>query len=282
MPSTVPLNRPSSSMTFMALAMLTGLLTGLLIVGCGGSGGHDASTEPAAPVVPPAAPPTETASAPPSTPLGTSAVMGTVSFAGTAPRLKPIAMDADPGCAAKHDGPAPAEALVLGDGQTLGNVFVQVANPPDGTFPAPTEPATVDQKGCLYVPHVLGVMAGQTLVFHNSDGLLHNVHGLPKTNREFNMGMPPTVTEATASLAHPEPVFPVKCDVHPWMRLFVAVMSHPFFAVTDSTGAFRIEGLPAGQYEIEAWHERLGTQKGSVTVEEGGAGTVDFSFSVPS
>lgn len=213
---------------------------------------------------------------------GDAGVSGTASFAGNVPNLPPVQMDADPQCASKHDGAVPAMALVLGDGNTMANVFVKVTNPPAGDWSAPSQPAVIDQEGCRYHPHVMGMLVGQELVFINSDGLLHNVHGLPKANRDFNLGMPATVKTAKAGkLNTPEPAFEVKCDVHPWMQSYVAVMEHPFFAVTDEDGSFEIAGLPAGDYEVEAWHEKLGTRTGSVSVAAGETGTVDFSFDVP-
>ena len=266
-------------MTALAIAIL-------LNWACGGSSDTDGeakSTAPAAEAPAAEAPAAEAPVAEASAaPAGSSAVAGKVVFDGKAPRLRPIAMNADPGCASKHEGPVAVETLVLGEGQSLGNVFVQVKNAPAGTYPPPVEPAVVDQRGCLYNPRVLGVQAGQTLQFRNSDGLLHNVHGLPKENREFNIGMPPTVTETETKFNKPEPVFRVKCDVHPWMLSYVAVMTHPYFAVTDTSGEFRIEGLPAGTWEIEAWHERLGTHTASVTVADDETGTANFAFTVPS
>jgi plastocyanin len=213
---------------------------------------------------------------------GSATISGTVSFAGTAPALRPVTMDADPQCAQKHDSPVPNQVLWLGDGNTMGNVFVQVKSGlAEKQWPAPSEPGVIDQDGCIYTPHVMGVMAGQPLVFLNSDDLLHNVHGLPKANREFNLGMPATVKRTEVALGTPEPVFPVKCDVHPWMQAYVAVMAHPYFDSTADDGRFEIRNLPAGTYEIEAWHERLGTQTATVTVEDGGSATSDFTFTTP-
>jgi plastocyanin len=211
-------------------------------------------------------------------------VTGTIKYDGVVPKpgtgpFKAIAMDADPDCNAKHSEPVPRGILVLGDGNTLGNVFVQVKNAPAGGS-APSEAAVINQIGCVYEPHVLGLMAGQPLKFKNSDGLMHNVHGLPEENRQFNIGMPPTVKEREVSLNKPEPLFKVKCDVHPWMNSYVAVMSHPYFAVTGEDGKFSIDDLPDGTYEIEAWHEVLKVRTQSVTVS-GGAATVDFSFKPP-
>ena len=208
-------------------------------------------------------------------------VSGTVTYDDKVPKLKPISMDADPTCAAKHDGPVPSEVLVLGADNALANVFVQVTNPPAGDHPAPSKPVLIEQNGCVYQPHVLGVMAGQPLVFKNEDGVLHNVHGLPKVNREFNLGMPPTLKEKETTFTKPEELFPVRCDVHPWMQAYVAVMSHPFFTVTGKDGKFSIDGLPDGTYTLNAWHEKLGTRTTKITISGGKAEPVHFSFKIP-
>jgi plastocyanin len=215
--------------------------------------------------------------------VAASSITGTVTFDGKPPALKPIAMDAEPVCAKKHSGPVPAEMLVLGNNQTMGNVMVWVSKglPAGKTWPAPTTPVTIDQNGCQYKPHVMGIMAGQTYRILNSDGLLHNIHTLPKVNASYNKGMPATYKEATTTFAKPEPVFPVKCDVHPWMQAYVAVFPHPFFSVTGTDGKFTISGLDPGTYEITAWHERLGTQTASVTVGASDTKTQNFKFAVP-
>ncbi len=212
-------------------------------------------------------------------PAAAGTVAGKITFDGKAPALKPLDMNADPACAAKHDSPVPPELLVLGPGNTLANVFVSVKNAPAGE--APKGKVTIDQKGCMYEPHVVGVGVGAELVFKNSDGVLHNVHGLSKVNREFNIGMPANLKEKGQVLNKPEPVFPVKCDVHPWMRAYVAVMTHPYFDVTGADGKFSIANLPAGSYEIEVWHEKLGTATKSVTVDASGTAAADFALKVP-
>jgi plastocyanin len=214
-------------------------------------------------------------------------VTGTITYDDQVPPpgrgpFAPLDLSADPACAKMHDDPVYSGVLVLGDGNTMGNVFVQVKNPPAGNHDAPREAVVIDQQGCFFVPRVVGVMAGQPLSFKNSDGFLHNVHGLPQENREFNIGMPPTLKEESVSLNKPEPVFTVKCDVHPWMNSYVAVMSHPYFAVTGEDGTFAIDGLPDGTYEVEAWHERLGTQTARVTIRGGRTtATANFSFTRP-
>jgi len=215
--------------------------------------------------------------------VAASTITGTVTFAGKAPTLRPLAMDADPACAKKHSGPVPSEMLVLGNGNTMGNIMVWVSKglPSGKTWPAPTTPVTLDQKGCVYVPHVMGIMVGQPYRILNSDGVLHNVHALPKVNPGFNRAMPPTVKEANAKFDKPEAVFQIKCDVHPWMSAFVGVFTHPFFSVTGTNGKFTISGLDPGTYEITAWHERLGTQTATITVGANDTKTQDFKFSTP-
>ena len=215
--------------------------------------------------------------------LAASSVTGTVTFAGKAPNLRPLAMDADPACAKKHSGPVPNEMLVLGNGNTMGNIMVWVSKglPAGKTWPAPKNPVVLDQKGCMYVPHVMGIMVGQAYRILNSDGILHNVHALPKINKAFNRAMPATVKQASATFDKPEALFQIKCDVHPWMSAYVSVFTHPFFSVTGTDGKFTISGLDAGTYEITAWHEKLGTQTASVTVGASGTKTQDFKFTTP-
>ena len=212
-----------------------------------------------------------------------SSVTGTVTFAGTPPPLKPLAMDADPACAKKHSSPVPSEMLVLGKGNTMANIVVWVSNglPAGKTYPAPSTPVVLDQKGCQYVPHAQGIMVGQPYRILNSDGILHNVHSLPKVNPQFNKPMPPTLKETSTTFAKPEPIFQIKCDVHPWMIAYVGVFTHPFFATTGTDGKFTIPNLDAGTYELTAWHERLGTQKATVKVGASGSVTQDFKFAMP-
>jgi plastocyanin len=215
--------------------------------------------------------------------VAASTVTGTVTFDGKVPPLKPLAMDADPVCAKKHSKPVPSEMLVLGNGNTMGNIMVWVSKglPTGKTWPVPQAPVVLDQNGCQYKPHVMGIMVGQTYRILNSDGVLHNIHTLPKVNPSFNKGMPPTLKEATTVFAKPEAVFQIKCDVHPWMSAYMAVFTHPFFSVTSTDGKFTISGLDPGTYEITAWHERLGTQTASITVGANDKKTQDFKFTMP-
>lgn len=212
-------------------------------------------------------------------------ITGTVSYEGRVPSLRPLQMDADPACAEKHDSPVDNPLLVLGSGNTLANVFVMVKSGlPDKQYSAPSEPVVMDQHGCMYRPHVLGVQTDQPFKILNSDGLLHNVHSLSKANPPFNRAMPANVKEAEFEFDKEEVMFKVKCDVHPWMSAFVTVIDHPFYAVTEEDGKFSIEGLPAGTYEIEARHEfeRFPPQTATVTVGADETKSVDFTFKGPS
>jgi plastocyanin len=210
-------------------------------------------------------------------------VSGTIKYEGAVPKLKPVQMGADPGCAAKHSTPPQSELLVLGEGNTMGNIFVRVKSGlPSKKYPAPSEAAVLDQEGCRYDPHVLGVMVGQKLRILNSDGLMHNVHALPEINKQFNMAMPKSRTEAIHTFTKAEGMFKIKCDVHPWMGAWVAVVPHPFFDVTGVDGKYTISNLPAGTYEIEIWHERLEKQTQKVTVGDSDTTTLDFTMIRPS
>jgi len=212
-----------------------------------------------------------------------ASISGTVTYQGDVPQFKEIKMDADPVCLTHHTTAVYPETLLLGEGGTMGNVFVQVVSGfPKKDYPVPSDPVVIDQKGCTYTPHVVGVRAGQTVKILNPDGTLHNVHALSKVNPEFNLAMPKFRTETEKVFEKPEGMFPIKCDVHPWMGAWISVLDHPFFAVTQKDGKFEISGLEPGTYEIEVWHEKLGTQKSTVTI--GAADEkqeANFSFSKP-
>jgi hypothetical protein len=212
-----------------------------------------------------------------------SAIAGTVTgkaaFTGTAPAASQIDMNADPYCAGAHSEPVMTEDAVVNSNGTLKNVFVYVKTGLEGqTFETPTTAVTLDQKGCHYTPHVFGVQVNQPLQIVNSDSTLHNVHGMPKETKEFNLGMPIQNMKVNRKFEKPEVMVKFKCDVHPWMAAYVGVLPHPFYAVTGDDGSFKIENLPAGKYTLEAWHEKFGTQTAEVTVDEAAPQTADFSF----
>jgi plastocyanin len=205
-------------------------------------------------------------------------ISGRVTFAGSPPALPALRMDSDPNCV-QQGGAAPDESVVVGANGALENVFVYVK---DGLgtlrFPIPATAVVLDQKGCRYVPHVLGAQVGQTVEILNSDPTLHNIHAVPMSNREFNTGQPIPGMKHTHRFTAREVMVPFKCDVHPWMRAYIGVLDHPFFAVTNADGSFELKGLPPGSYTVEAWHETLGTQTQMVTIGAKEAGTVAFSF----
>ena len=220
---------------------------------------------------------TEQAAQPAATPIDPATVAtvnGTVKFDGTAPKPAKIDMSQDPGC----KGTNTAEAVVVSNGD-LANVFVYVK---DGlgnrTFEAPKDPVVLDQKGCQYHPHVLGVMTGQTVQIKNDDPTTHNIHPTPKDNREWNESQPPSAPALEKNFTREEIMLPVKCNQHPWMKMYVNVVKSPFFAVTDKSGKYEIKGLPPGDYTLGFVHEKLGEQEQKVTVAPKETKTVDQSF----
>jgi hypothetical protein len=207
-------------------------------------------------------------------------VTGKVNFKGTAPKYRAITMDADTVCAAKHTGRVYPETVVVNGNGSLRNVFVYVKSGLEGkNFAVPDEAVELDQEGCIYKPHVLGMQARQNIKVVTSDNTTHNIHPLPKVNREWNVSQPPGADPIIRSFTRPESTIPVKCNQHPWMRAYIHVVSHPFYAVTGEDGTFKLDGLPPGDYELEAVHEEYGatTQKVSVTAK--GSASADFTFS---
>ena len=203
---------------------------------------------------------------------------GVIKLAAAAPAMPTIQMSADPYCQSQHPTPAKDEEVVVGPGGELANVFVYVKNPPAGNFPPPSAPVTLDQKGCQYHPHVAGLMVGQPLEIKNSDTTLHNVHAMPNNNAQFNEGQPvPMSTTKKFDKAELVP-FRIKCDVHGWMKAWMAVMPHPFFAVSQMNGTFTIANLPPGTYTVVAWHEKYGPKEQQVTVAAKESKALSFSF----
>jgi plastocyanin len=146
------------------------------------------------------------------------------------------------------------------------------------TFDVPKDPVVLDQSGCKYHPHVLGVMAGQTVQIKNDDPTTHNIHPTPKDNREWNESQPPQSAPIEKNFAREEIMLPVKCNQHPWMKMYINVVKSPFYAVTGPDGKYEIKGLPPGDYTIAFVHEKLGEQDQKVTVGPKEAKTVDQSF----
>jgi plastocyanin len=236
----------------------------------GGCGKKETTEEkPAAPAATTPAP-----AATPIDPATAASVSGTVKFDGAPPKAAVIDMSQDPACKGQNT----AENIVVSNG-SLANVFVYVK---DGlgnrTFDVPKEPVVVDQKGCKYHPHALGVMAGQTVKIINSDPTTHNIHPTPKDNREWNESQAPQSAPIEKVFAREEILLPVKCNQHPWMRMFISVVKNPFYAVSGADGKFEIKGLPPGDYTLAFVQEKLGEQDVKVTLAAKDSKTVDVTF----
>lgn len=206
-------------------------------------------------------------------------VTGRVTFDGTPPLNPPVRMSGDPKCMeANASGDLRFENYVVSDGG-LENVFVYVK---DGLgnyhFDTPSEPAKIDQQGCRYVPHVLGVRIGQPIEITNSDATMHNVHAVPDVNGEINFAQVRQGQMDVKMFTAPEVMVPVKCDMHPWMQAYVGVVEHPFFAVTANGGRFELKGLPPGTYTVEAWHAKGGTKTQQVEVGASESKEIGFVF----
>lgn len=214
-------------------------------------------------------------------PATTGTISGVVKLEGSMKQDGDPAVRQVPYCASCHPDGVKADTLILGDGQTMGNVLVYVKSGlGKRKFAAPTEVEVLDQVGCLYTPHVKTVRANQTLVIRNSDDTSHNINGSPKLSRPFNYSQAGKGVENAVKFGVPENFVPVQCDVHPWMKAFVHVLPHPFFQLTGKDGAFSISGLPPGEYEIHALHEKFigAPLVAVVTLEAKGKVTQDFTF----
>lgn len=205
-------------------------------------------------------------------------IKGHIRLSGEEPGNPVIRMGRDPMCAAINRGKQVVqEAVVASLDGSLANVFVRL----QGTFPAtpvPNEPVTLDQRGCVYVPRVMGIRVGQTLQVRNDDELLHNVHSLSAKNNTFNVSEPKAGMVQQFKMKDEEVMLRIKCDVHSWMTTYIGVVSNPYFAVTSKAGTFEIANVPPGTYTIHAWHERYGPLMKTVTVRPGAAASVDFSY----
>jgi len=203
-------------------------------------------------------------------------VSGKVTYEGTPAKMKPIDMSKEPSCAKMYPTPPVAETVVAGSGNSLGNVVVYIsAGAPDEA--APSTAAVFNQKGCRYIPHVLVFQVNQELKIQNEDQTSHNIHPLPKINREWNKSQPPGTPPISEKYDKAE-IFPVKCNVHPWMHGNFAVLKNSHFAITGDSGAFTLPNLPPGKYTVTAWHESYGDQSQEVTISGSETKTVNFVF----
>ncbi|MCH7910141.1 MAG: hypothetical protein IIB38_11050 [Candidatus Hydrogenedentes bacterium] len=213
-----------------------------------------------------------------------ASISGTIRYDGDRiPTMKPIDMSKEEKCHTYYGEPPVGETIVIGEDKTFENVFVRVVGGlPDMEYPVPDEPVVLNQEGCRFRPHVIGVQANQILKILNSDGILHNVNAKPKMMRPFNKAMPPTMKEIEHTFKRAEFPFRIKCDVHAWMSGYIGVLNHPFFSVTGKGGAYEISGLDAGTYEIEVWQEfwaeKFGAMKFTVTLGDGESKVVDIVY----
>jgi hypothetical protein len=214
-------------------------------------------------------------------------VTGVVAFTGTPPAPKKIDTSADPVCA-KESPNLTTEDAVIKDGK-VGNVFVYIKDGTladnskiaDLTFDPASSPVKLDQQGCHYHPHVLGIQTNQKLTITNSDPTQHNIHPTPKNNPEWNQTQPNGAPPIEKTFARAETLIPVKCNQHPWMKAYIGVLKHPFFGVSAEDGTYTIKGVPPGTYTVVAWREggTEGTTKTmQVTVPAKGSAKADFSF----
>ena len=207
-------------------------------------------------------------------PSTAATIIGTVSFDGVPPKAKPIDMSSDPGC----KGQTGSEQVVVDNGH-LANVLVYVKDGLGGkSFAPPQQVVTVKQQGCRYVPHMAAVMVGQPVKFEDNDLTLHNIHAMPKQNPQWNQSQMPNSPPLTKSFASPELMVAVKCNQHPWMFMYLNVLSNPFFAVTGSDGSFRLQGLPPGTYTIAAVQEKYGEKTQTITVGAKDEKAVNFTY----
>ena len=211
-------------------------------------------------------------------PATAATISGKVLFTGTPASPAPIAMTDEQTCQDKYPDGAFTEAELVNADGTLPNVFVYVKTGLESlTFPVPTTSVVLDQEGCRYHPHVFGIQAGQELIIRNSDGILHNIHPMPTVNRAFNLGQP-VAMDSKKTFDKAEVMIPIECDVHDWMKGYLGVLAHPYFATTGSDGAFSLPNLPPGTYTIEAWTELYDTQTMDVTVAASETKAIEFSF----
>jgi plastocyanin len=250
-----------------------GLAWALTLAGCGGGDKPAAKTDAAATSA------AGGAAAMPDMENGAT-ITGKVTFDGTKPTPKTLDMSAVPKCMEAHKTPAKSEEVVINDNGTVKNVFVWVKAglPADKTWQVPTTAVMLSQDGCMYTPHVIAVMAGQNVDIKNADPTGHNIHPMPANNPDFNQSQPPGSPDIDHTFAREEVLVPVKCNIHPWMRAYIGVVNHPFFAVTGDDGSYSIKGLPPGTYTIEIVHEKYGKQEQQVTVGAKDSKTQDFKI----
>ena len=230
----------------------------------------------------------QTAEAPPEPtaiidPATAGSITGTVKLEGIPPVFRPIDMSAEPACVRANRTPVVPPGGVLGPHDALADVVVYVKSGLGNyKYDQPTEPAVLDQKGCMYIPRILAFRTHQLLDIKNTDPVTHNVHPMPHDNKPWNRSLPQGADPFVASFPNQELAIPVACNIHPWMRAYLFVFAHPYFQVTSKPGDFDLANLPPGTYTIEAWHERFGTLDQTVTIGPKESKTITFTFDAKS
>jgi hypothetical protein len=213
-------------------------------------------------------------------PATAATVHGKINYHGPKPAKERISMDAEAACEQAHAGhPVYAEPIAVGKDGALANAFVYIQSGLEGkTFEPVKAAVTLDQHGCMFVPHIIAIRAAQPLDVRNSDPVAHNIHPMPKNNHEWNESQSPGTPDAEHKFARREVMIPVKCNVHSWMHAYIGVMEHPYFAVTAADGAFQLPNLPPGDYTLAVWHEKLGEQTKQIHVGPSENAAVDFTY----
>ena len=205
-------------------------------------------------------------------------ISGKVTLSGTAPKAKALDLSKEPECVKMHASePLFSENVVVGPGNVLRNVVVYISGGSMDQAPVPGSSVVYDQQGCHYATHVLAFRVGQEVKISNSDPFSHNIHPMPKLNREWNKMQPPGTPPFTYSYDHEEFIH-IKCNIHPWMEGYFAVMRTGHFFVTGDDGRFMLPDLPPGHYVVTAWHETYGTQTQEITITGGESQTMNFVF----
>jgi hypothetical protein len=212
-------------------------------------------------------------------PLTAGSISGTIRYTGKKPHPAIIDMSEDPACVEAHRGKPIDESLLASSNGALANAFVYVKKGLEGkSFEIPSTPVTIDQNGCWFRPRVLGIQTNQILHVTNSDPVTHNIHPMGQINREWNHSQGAGDEPLVRKFIKPEIMIPVKCNIHHWMRAYIGVLDHPYFAVSKQDGSFTITGVPPGTYTIGLWHESLGTQEREVTVSPRASTIVNVTF----
>ena len=207
-------------------------------------------------------------------------ISGRVVYDGTPPTRKKINPSTDPHCMEMHaNDPLMEDSLVVGEDGGVRYVFVEVVGglPKGKTYDPPPTPVTLDQRGCMYAPHVIGVQAGQSIEVVNDDDTNHNVHGMPRANKVFNKGQAKRGMRDDFMMTQPE-IFRIRCDVHGWMDGWFYGADNPYYAVTEKDGSFKLTDVPPGSYTVEVWHEKLGKSTQKVTVKAKEDAKVNFEM----